>query len=147
MLNETELTAHATFVIRASSTILSTNIQQLLLTDGSPIGDPFAISYNSEDQLLLGEYEIYACTAQYLDNDHVRFTVDYISPAVQQLTIFDPPDGVRFKYTDRSGTSGERELLTFDFPKGELGGIRGFTISFNCGNGSRFMVYINTAGL
>ena len=147
ILNGTELISHSNFVIRVSNTIPSTQVQPLLLTDGLPVGEPFEIPYSSQNELLFGECEFYGCTAQYLDNEHIRFAVDYSGPVAQSLTVFNPPDGALFKYTDRSGTSGTRELLIFDLPKEQVHTVKRFTITFNCGNGSRFLAIINAAGL
>lgn len=121
----------------------ATSLQPMVLTDGEAVGDPVSLEFTTKDELLEGSYEIYSVMAQYLDNGFIRFTVDYLAPKLWGITVFDPPNGELFKYNDRSGTSGERELLIFDLSIEELQEAGRFTITFNDGNGGRFLLFVS----
>ena len=144
----TELLTQGTPVTtKPPNSVDSTPLQAMKRTDGVPVGELFELEFDIKDDLKDGKYEIYGYAAQYLDNGHIRFTLDYLAPSVQAITVFDPPSGTLFKYSDLSGTSGERELLVFDLPEEQLREAGHFTINFNCGNGSRFLIYTNAEAL
>ena len=124
------------------SSVDSAPILAMIQTDGAPVGEPVCLEFSIRDDLKEGTYEIYSYTAQHLDNGYIRFSLDYVAPKISSITAFDPPDGALFRYSDRSGTSGERELLVFDLPEELLREARQFTITFNCGGqGGRFLIF------
>jgi hypothetical protein len=61
-----------------------------MTTDGKPLGDVKTIKYESANKLPDGNNgTIYSITAQALDNDHVRFTLEYSVPENMHFYIFD----------------------------------------------------------
>lgn len=125
------------------NSIDSAPLLAMLRTDGTPIGEPIPLQFDIRDELKRGTYRFYNFTAQYLDNGHIRFALDYFVPKIQSIVAFDPPDGALFRYSDRSGTSGERELLVFDLPEEQLQTAGCFTITFNCGEDGRFLIFVD----
>ena len=117
-------------------------MQTLALTEGAPVGEPVSLSYRSKNELLFSEYTVYGCSAQSLDNDYIRFFVDFEAPAGLNITVFDPPDGDLFRYTDRSGTSGGRGTLVFDLPREQVRAVTQFSITFSNTNEGRFLLFL-----
>lgn len=142
VLGENKLTAS----ILASVTTKANQapIQEIMLTNGMPVEEVQSLTWKTKNELLIGEYTVYDCTVQRLDNGYIRFLVDFIGPKGLDIAIFDPPDGELFHYVDRSGTSGEREKLIFDMPESLVHTADKLTISFGYRNGSRFLVFFDT---
>ena len=122
----------------------SAPLLDMIRTDGEPVGAPISLEYVTDNRLENGDFEIYSYTAQYLNNGFVRFTLDYSAPKLRAITVFDPPDGNLFKYSDRTGTSGEREVLVYDLPMEQLQEAGRFTVNFNNENGGRFLLFVST---
>lgn len=146
VLDGVTLSAAILAVIRDESSVNDAQPQEIMRTDGAPVGEALAISWHSLDELVIGEYTVYDCTAQLLDNEYIRFAVDFIGPKGLNITAFDPPDGELFKYTNRFGSSGEREQFVFDIPTEQVRAAGKLTITFSYENGSRFLVCIDEVG-
>lgn len=146
-LGELELSACAQVLTRDPSKAPITPSQELGLTDGTPTELPHDAEFSSKSQLLFGEYTVYGCTAQNLDNGFIRFCVDFEGPAGLTATAFDPPDGALFLCSSQSQTSGAREVLVFDLPVEQMRAVNKFTITFSSKTEGRFLVFISTTGL
>lgn len=139
VLGENELTASILSVVTAE--VERAPVQEIVLTDGTPVEEARSLTWTTKNELVIGEYTVYDCTAQRLDNGYIRFSVDFIGPEGLEVTVFNPPDGELFQYVDRSGTSGKREQFVFDMPEQQVYDADKMTITFSLGKGSRFLVF------
>lgn len=81
-------------------------------------------------------------TRQELDDDTVRFTLDYETDiAGMWINVFDPPNGAHLSNDDFSETEVGANRIVFDVPQSILSEIKGFTISFHHADGRSFWVY------
>lgn len=98
------------------------------LTNGSPIGDVYAADhdYVNDSRLI----QLHGITAQRLNNDHIRYTIEYTANAVLNLSVFDPPNGNTFMYYGTPTTPGVRTSQSFDIDSSWLDSASGFTFNF-----------------
>lgn len=143
-LGEAELSASMLAVV--TSDVSKRSAQKTILTDGTPIGEALNLAWRTKDELVTGDYTVYDCTAQSLNNGYIRFTVDFIGPQGLNIAVFDPPDGELFLYSVQTASSGEREQIVFDMPEEQVCAAGRFTITFSYKNGSRFMVFFDEIG-
>ncbi len=94
-------------------------------TNGAPVGDPYDVPFGMD-----GNGHISSLTAQALDNGYTRFTLAYQVPEGFGITVFNPPDGLSFSYTDARGTTAEKSKLEFDLSAEQLDGVDEVTIIF-----------------
>lgn len=96
----------------------------VLVTEGNPIGQAENVTYYTGKKP-----DVHSFTKQQLDNDHIRFTIEFTVEKGRGICIFTHPNGDIFKY--HSGpTTGEKETLVFDIPKGKLEQVK--NISTQC---------------
>lgn len=84
---------------------------------------------------------------QVKDAEHVTVNISYGSTAPYVVSLFSPPDGMKFKYNSIYGDAygNPNGLITFVLSKDDLDSVsnssgEGFTISFRAANGSTFFL-------
>lgn len=85
------------------------------LTNGQLVGEPWKVPYAvNEECTIPDQYTIYGLTAQKLDNDCVRVTLEYQAPAGMNVKAFNYPDGRKIDLLRKDQVSGNREKFVFD---------------------------------
>ena len=97
------------------------------LTGGLATGIAFTPDYSFEDSHLA---QVHSISAQALDNDCVRYTIEYTANDVLNISVFNPPSGDYFMYYGIPTVPGQRSSLTFDVDNSWLDSISGITFKF-----------------
>lgn len=86
------------------------------MSDGTAVEKAWNVTYNtfSFNKIKKGTYQIYSVTAQKLNNGYYRFNVDFMAPEGINISVFNPPNGNLYMYTDFPKTTGKRSTITFD---------------------------------
>jgi hypothetical protein len=118
----------------------------LLLTDGTPVGSTAKINYSVENLLQTGTLEIHSFTYQKLDNGYIRFTMECTAREGMPFSVFNPPNGDIFMFIG-GPTTGERQTIVYDISAEDVRSAEGITMKINFSVDDYAVVYFRTAGI
>jgi hypothetical protein len=118
----------------------------LLLTDGTPVGSTVKINYSAENLLQTGTLEIHSFTYQKLDNGYIRFTMECTAREGMPFSVFNPPNGDIFMFIG-GPTTGERQTIVYDISAEDVRSAEGITMKINFSVDDYAVVYFRTAGI
>lgn len=115
------------------------------ITVGEPVGRVYDFQpiiwnelKNKKNAPVIHEYK-----CQELDNENVRFTMEYTAPAGLNIYVFNPPDGDIIHMEGDEQTTSERSILQFEINKGVLAGVKEINVNFYTDHTNRYFVFVN----
>lgn len=117
-----------------------------LITDGNPVDSIMKIPCNENIELKTGTLEVHSLTAQKLDNEYIRFTLELTAREGLPFCVFNPPDGNLFMFRGGS-TTGERQTFVFDIPAKDVKAVYTISISFSNGDDDRAFIFFQARGI
>ena len=136
------MTQHDGYIAQAGQSVPKEQ-NNLTLTDGTPVGTSVNIKYNGGDGLKTGTLEIHSFTSQKLDNDHIRFTMEFTASKGMLLVVFNPPNG-EIIYINVGTSTGECQTIIFDIPAEDVQSAVELAMSFNFSDDDRTFIFFNT---
>ena len=119
----------------------------LSLTEGMPISEAKTILFETENLLSkkTDKAEIHNCTMQELDNDYIRFTLEYTMPQAFSFYVFDP-QGKSIKLYSHETVPAKTNNVQFDILKADVEAAGSITAKFhnNWNDQDQFNVYLYT---
>lgn len=95
------------------------------VTDGNPIGEPQTIKTRANSKV-----KIHSLTAQQLDNDYIRFTLEYTTSPGRSVSFFNQPNNDHFIYLKERIATGGQDTYVIDVPKADIDDISEITMKF-----------------
>lgn len=118
----------------------------LTLTDGKPVGKSVKIKYNVTNMLKSGVLDVHSFTAQKLDNDYIRFTLECTAREGMPFSVFNPPNGDVFMLYGGT-TTGEKQTIVYDIPADNVRSVDEITMRFNFVDDDRAFLHLRTNGI
>jgi hypothetical protein len=115
----------------------------IIVTKGTPVGAAVNLtsSINAYNNHPTASLTVHSLTAQKLDNDYFRFTLEYSATAGLSICIFNPPNDDAFKMHGTL-TTGEKTILVFDISIEALQWVENVTINFFDDIGNHFLTIL-----
>ena len=95
------------------------------VTDGNPIGEAQTIKTRANSKV-----KIHSLTAQQLDNDYIRFALEYTTSPGRSVSFFNQPNNDHFIYLKERIATGGQDTYVIDVPKADIDDISEITMKF-----------------